>query len=356
MASFQDKIRLVVRMPWLAVGFLLAAGGCQSLGYSTHLLDPSLPMELQSPHERAMVSLPSYRIEPPDILQIEVRKLVPRPPYRIQIYDVLTIQASGTLPEQPIYNLYIVQGEGEVDLGPVYGRVRVGGLSIEEAQEAVIAQLTKILTKPSVSIKLSRTAGTQEISGTYIVRADGSVNLRGYGAVPLAGKTLAEAQIAVEELLAQFFDTPEVTINVVGYNSKTYFVIRENAALGDEVIRIPVSGNETVLDAVGKIGGLSRATSTRMWIARPVPGAQGCEQILAVDYLAVSRGGQTTTNYQLMPGDRLYIAEDGLVAVSGLINQFTNPMYRLLSVSQLGAYTVRGFQTTGRAYNFNTRF
>jgi len=63
-----------------------------------------------------MVSLPTYRVEPPDILQIEMLKLVPLPPYRIDIYDVLQIRVLGTIPDQPIDNMYLVEGEGIVSL------------------------------------------------------------------------------------------------------------------------------------------------------------------------------------------------------------------------------------------------
>jgi len=40
---------------------------------------------------------PAYRVEPPDILQIEMLKMVPLPPYRIEVYDVLQIRVAGTL-------------------------------------------------------------------------------------------------------------------------------------------------------------------------------------------------------------------------------------------------------------------
>ncbi|MBN2578067.1 MAG: polysaccharide biosynthesis/export family protein [Pirellulales bacterium] len=281
--------------------------------------------------------------------------MVPRPPYRIQIYDVLSIRASGTLPKEPIDNYFIVQSEGEVDFGPVYGQARVAGLTLDEAKQAIVTHLRSVLREPAVSIQLARTAGTQEINGTYLVHSDGTINLRRYGAVPVAGKTPAEAEVTIEHALDRDFDDPDITVNVIGFNSKVFYVIRNNGAQGDEVIRIPVSGNDTVLDAVGKIGGLSRVSSTRMWIARPVPGGQGCEQILPVDYLAITRGARTTTNYQLMPGDRLYIAEDGLLAATGVLYQFTNPMYQVLGVSQLGAQTVQGLQMMGRAYNLNVR-
>ncbi len=73
---------------------------------------------MEPPRERSMVSLPAYRVEPPDILQIEMLKLVPLPPYRIDIYDVLQIRVFGTLLDQPIDDFFLVEGEGIVTPRP----------------------------------------------------------------------------------------------------------------------------------------------------------------------------------------------------------------------------------------------
>ena len=80
---------------------------------------------------------PAYRVEPPDLLSIEMLKQIPLPPYRVDIYDVLQIRVMGTLPDQPIDGYFLVEAEGIVTLGPTYGRVRVAGMTIEEATEAI---------------------------------------------------------------------------------------------------------------------------------------------------------------------------------------------------------------------------
>ena len=51
-----------------------------------------MPEALQPPREMNKVSLPAYRIEPPDVIQIEMLKLIPLPPYRAEIFDVLQIR------------------------------------------------------------------------------------------------------------------------------------------------------------------------------------------------------------------------------------------------------------------------
>lgn len=290
----------------------------------------------------------------PDVLQIEVLKLVPRPPYRIETYDLLMIRAAGTIPDAPINDYYLVDDEGAVNLGPAYGKIRITGLTIDEATRVITDFLGQILRAPNVSIQLMRTGGTQQITGTYLVQQDGIVNLRQYGVVNVSGKTVSEIRQAIDKHLEQFFDSPEVTVDVVGYNSETYFVIRENSINGEDVVRLPITGKETVLDAIGAVGGLTSVSSLRMWIARPVPGSFGCEQILPVDYLGITRDADSSTNYQLLPGDRLFIAEDGLVATNYFITKLTNPIYQLLNITQLGTYTTVNLQTMGRHFNSQT--
>jgi protein involved in polysaccharide export with SLBB domain len=297
--------------------------------------------------------LPEYRIEPPDVLQIELLKLVPPPPYRIESYDVLTISALNTFLDQPIQGYFLVEAEGTVNLGPAYGSFRVAGMSVEEAQLAIKAKLMNILREPEVSVQLARASGMQPVTGPYLVGQDGTVNLRQYGAVYVAGKTLTEAKLALEKQLSTYVDSPEVSVDIAAYNSKVYYIITEGTGLDDNVVRVPVTGNETVLDAVSQIRGLSAVSSKKIWIARPAPGGMGCEQILPVEWNAVTRGANVATNYQIMPGDRVFIAHDDTVAMTAYLGKIIGPIERVTGFGSLGADTIRNFQTLGRGYNQN---
>lgn len=267
----------------------MGLAGCHAIDSYDQSLQEPVPPRMEPPRELSMMSLPAYRIEPPDLLQIEVLKLVPLPPYRAQAYDVLQINVVGTLLDQPINDFYLVEGEGTVNLGPAYGTVRVVGMTTDEIKGAIDKHLRQILTNPEVSVQLARASGMQPIGGEFLVGPDGTVNLRQYGAVHVAGKTIAEAKAALEKHLSQYFDSPEVAVNVMAYNSKVYYVVTQGANMGDNILRVPVTGNETVLDAISAVGGLSQLSSKNIWIARPAPGGFGCEQILPVDWDAVAR-------------------------------------------------------------------
>jgi hypothetical protein len=121
--------------------------------------------------------------------------------------------------------------------------------------------------------------------------------------------TLDQAKAAVEQHLAAHLVRPEVAISLAAINSKFYYVITETG-MGEQVCRYPATGNETVLDAVAMVSAtMGPAPLRRVWVARPAPPSSGMpDQVLPVDWAGVTRAGNTRTNYQILPGDRVYVA------------------------------------------------
>jgi protein involved in polysaccharide export with SLBB domain len=222
---------------------------------------------------------------------------------------------------------------------------------VEEATEEITRHLKTMLRQPGVSVRLIRLADTQQISGFYQVQPDGTINLRRYGEVYVTGKTIAEARSLIEKQLAAYFASPRVGVDVGQYNSKKYFVITCGAGQGEQIAAFSITGNETVLDAICRVQGLSQLSSKTMWVARAAPSRVGGEQVLPVDWDAITRGALTATNYQLLPGDRVYIAGDDVLALNSFIWKVTTPLERLLGITGFGTETARGAQTLGRAYN-----
>jgi protein involved in polysaccharide export with SLBB domain len=82
-------------------------------------------------------------------------------------------------------------------------------------------------------------------------------------------------------------------------------VITEGADDGRQVSRFPVTGNETVLDAIGMakvpLIGLGQK---HVCVQRK---SDPSSQVLPVDLEAITQGGNPATNYVLWPGDRVFI-------------------------------------------------
>jgi polysaccharide biosynthesis/export protein len=334
---------------------LITLTGCHAVDFYDSSLQQPVPPDMEPPRELSMVSLPAYQVEPPDILMIEMLRMVPLPPYRIEIYDVLQIRAVGVLADQPIDGFFLVEGEGIVTLGPAYGRVRVAGMTVEQAGDVITKKLKEMFARPAVSVQLAKTAGTAPISGEYLVGPDGMVNLRQYGMLHVAGKTVTEIRKELNDHLRQYFDSPDASVEVRQFNSKVFYVITEGGGMGDNIRRVPITGGDTVMDALSAVNGLSQVSSARVWVARPAPGNFGCVQILPVDYDAVTRSASTATNYQIMPGDRVFVACDSMIAANSWLTKMTAPIERLFGIISLGTSTTRSWQTLGREYN-RTRF
>ena len=278
------------------------------------------------------------------MLLIEGVKLTPKTPYQIQTQDILQIVVLGTTPDRPIASQFLVEPSGIVNLGPGYPTVEVAGLTTDEAATRIRELLSRELSAVDVAVSLFQTAGQQLITGEHLVAPDGSVSLGLYGRVYVAGLTTDQARDAVEERLTMYFDDPKISLDIFIYNSKWFYIISAGGGLGDQVVRVPVTGNETVLDAMAQIGGFGQTSSAKMWISRPTPSGVGCDQILPVDWHAISRGAATQTNYQLLPGDRLFIAENRLFAISNMISFLLRPIETITGFTLLTSQTIQQLQ------------
>jgi polysaccharide export outer membrane protein len=228
------------------------------------------------------------------------------------------------------------------------GAVPAAGRTVAELEQQLLATLKTVYKDPHVWVSLAQSSAQQQIVGEHLVAPDGKVNLGTYGRVRLVGLTIEEARAAIESHLGQFLQDPQISVDVLGYNSKVFYVVTQGAGLGDRVVILPARGNDTVLDAIGQIQGLSSNQSTRMWVARPGRNNCGGDQILPVDWLAVTQRGEARTNYQLLPGDRVYVSEDKLVAVDTKLGKLISPIERIFGVTALGTATANGFATFGQ--------
>ena len=75
-----------------------------------------------------------------------------QPHERLAAGDAIRVRVTNAFASQPINDVYHVESMGTVALGPSYGRVKVAGLSILEAEEAVKKHLAQIIENPEVQV------------------------------------------------------------------------------------------------------------------------------------------------------------------------------------------------------------
>ena len=336
------------------VGVLLLLASSSGCHFIYPGRDPDGPIPCippATPRELAKTSLPDYIIEPPDVLSIDAITLIPKEPYKLRLLDAVAVVVTGLPVELNPTGQYPVQPNGTIQLAANFGAIHAAGLTTAELQDAILKLLEQEYKAPQVSVTIAQLAAEQQVAGEHLVAPDGRVNLGTYGQVRVVGMTIDEARQAVEQQLSNKLQDPQISLDVLGYNSKVYYVVTQGAGLGDHVIILPSKGNETVLDAIGQIQGLQSHSSTRMWVVRP--GRNDCngDQILPVDWLAVTQRGDTATNYQLLPGDRLYVSEDKLVAFDTLVGKVISPFERIFGITALGTSTAQSVAQFRRSSN-----
>lgn len=232
-------------------------------------------------------------------------------------------------------------------------------LLIEVVQRSEIEDVPAKDGKPATKKAVTDRLPIQPISGPFQVRLDGTVGLGVWGSVPVAGLTMEQAADAIRKhvvdnpVLRELSTKPEsiiVILDVLAYNSKRYYVFFDGGGFGEQVISYPITGSETVLDAIANIGGLSDVASKRnIWVARRTPHPGQPWQILPVDWVGISQHGITVTNYQIMPGDRIYVKAQRLVTIDRTLTRIFAPIERVFGITLLGAAAVG--QVGGRNNN-----
>ena len=66
-------------------------------------------------------------------------------------------------------------------------------------------------------------------------------------------------------------------------------------------------------------------------------------QVLPVKWEDITAQAAAGTNYQILPGDRVFIAEDKLIALDTGLAKLTAPLERIMGFSLLGVGTVTRF-------------
>src|SRR5262249_35178312 len=215
------------------------------------------------PREFNKTTMPEYVVEPPDLILVEVLE---------------------ALPGRPIYGERLVRPDGKISLG-FYGDVYVAGLTTTEIKEKIVLHLRKQIP--------------DEVLGLIELDEDGNP----------------------KEIEPR--DSNRVFVDVTAYNSKNYYIQGDVAAPG----KLPITGNETVLDATNYAGGLiPTAAPQNIRLVRPAPPGACCEQTLPVNLAAIISGGDPTTNYQIMPGDRIVVYRDPIVRTTLFIDRLAAPL------------------------------
>ena len=142
-----------------------------------------------------------------------------------------------------------------------------------------------------------------------VVQSDGTIDLGFDGDIYVTGLTLREAEDKIAVALTPIArarnvrEPLQVSVRLVdGKISKRFYVL---GAVTNQN-SYPITGNETVLDGILAAGLRSYSLPEKAYLVRPHP-AGAKDQVFAIDWFGIRDRGDTVTNYQLMPGDRIIV-------------------------------------------------
>jgi protein involved in polysaccharide export with SLBB domain len=139
------------------------------------------------------------------------------------------------------------------------------------------------------------------------VLPDGTIDLVRYGRHIVAGKTLPEIETLVREAIkAKEKNAVAVTVRLTK-PAKVFYVLGEVTTPG----AFPITGRDTVLSAILQAGGVTRRASEQNAVLSRPTTPEGCRVVYPVCYTNIVQLGDTTTNYQIQPGDRIFVPSKG---------------------------------------------
>jgi protein involved in polysaccharide export with SLBB domain len=153
------------------------------------------------------------------------------------------------------------------------------------------------------------------------IQPDGKINLRLLGEVKIVGMTAKEIAAKLEVLLSRYYVDPKVSVRVVAYASKKYYVIGQVASLGPRIY----TGRDTLMDAVLEAGVDFLSWTSRVKVIRP--SRDGTEPLtLRVDVNRMIETGDWSKNILLEPEDVVYVPPTPVAWVGQRIRELLYPV------------------------------
>lgn len=144
-----------------------------------------------------------------------------------------------------------------------------------------------------------------EMSRKVRVNANGAVSLPLVGAVKIGGMTVLEAQAVIEEKMSKFLVSPQISLFIQEYGNKLVFVMGEVQKPGS--YPIPPESRLTVLEAISTAGGFTPiAGQDRTKVLRNV---NGQSLSFTIEVKAITQNGEKDKDMVLEPNDVVYVPQ-----------------------------------------------
>jgi polysaccharide export outer membrane protein len=142
-----------------------------------------------------------------------------------------------------------------------------------------------------------------EFSGTYPINKEGKIQYKFVGDIDVNELNKIELEEKIKNALSLYVNSPEVSVTIITYGSKFFYVLGEVGAPGKYYMQaesIPV--REAIFDA-----GLPTAAAAMRKCQLITPSSKGRAKIRGVDLYSILYHGNLKKNISIKPGDVLYV-------------------------------------------------
>jgi polysaccharide export outer membrane protein len=193
-----------------------------------------------------------------------------------------------------------------------------------QAHRQDVAATTYRLEPPDV-IQIESPTSPEIDQDTQRLRSDGKISLRLLGEVQVAGLTPEEVAAKLAGLLERYYESPEVTVRVASYESKSIYAFGEVTSRG----RHPFTGRDTVLDLIANAQPTFIAWGEQVKVIRPSANPDERHEI-TVNIDEMLQKGDLTNNFLLQEGDIVYVPPKPLAWAGMKIQEVCFPMSQAL--------------------------
>lgn len=232
----------------------------------------------------------------------------PLPTYIVELGDTILVEpikfdATIRLPGDQV-----VKPDGTISLGE-FGRYSAVNKTVEQIQEEV-QELINGRIRQNFEIEFERERRHREedrdlnMAPEVANNFDGSANTNEEATdLSIATENTQEERVLLDRRIQEAISQNEISVRLVNWESKRYYVLGEVNSPGFFTVR----GGETVLDAIVEAGGITNSANKHQIIVARPSRCNDCRVVMKVCYDQIVQLGDASTNYQLQPGDRVFV-------------------------------------------------
>jgi polysaccharide export outer membrane protein len=292
------------------IAILIAvSAGCSTLS--------SLGIPVGSPSNRLLKRAKEISEAPGQSLLVQKElAITPLDGYTIEISDTVSVEPVSFDATIRLPGDQVVKPDGTISLGE-FGSYQANGKSVELMQLEIQAQIDELI-RTQMEVEFAKSEARLERQS----RDDDDVDVEALALEPEEGSEEDDESIEIdsavesrqearrnrarrefERRLDENLLQNRVSVRLTNWDSKKIYVLGDVNSPGSFLYR----GNETVLDAIIEAGGIaSKANHHDIIVSRPST-CGGCRTVMKVCYDQIVQLGDASTNYQLLPGDRVFV-------------------------------------------------